>query len=374
MRELRQHFERQRSAMVALIRQLVELESPSNNKPAADHCAAFLARELQARGAVLKIHRQKHAGDYLEARFPGRGKPILLLGHYDTVWDVGTLGQMPWCETHGKLYGPGVFDMKAGIAIMLFAVAGLREVRGRLSRPLIISLCADEEVGSPGSRAITERLARPCQAVLVLEPAMGTAVKTARKGAGEFTLKVTGVAAHAGLDFAAGHSAVLELARQIERVSGFTDLRRGVTVNVGVIRGGTRANVVAAEAVAEVDVRITGRRDQAAIEQKFRFLRPNNRHCRLEVTGCITRPPMERTQAVAALYRQARSIAGELGFELDEAAAGGTSDGNWTAALGIPTLDGLGAVGEGAHARHESVRLEWLPRRAALLAGLLERI
>jgi glutamate carboxypeptidase len=228
-------------------------------------------------------------------------------------------------------------------------------------------------VGSQGSRAITERLAQQSEAVLVMEPAHGTAVKTSRKGVGDFTLKVTGVSAHAGLDFSRGQSAVLELARQIERIAGFTNLDRGLTVNVGVIHGGTRSNVVPAEAEAEVDVRIARKADGATIERRFRALRAVNRKCSLEVTGGINRPPMERTKQVAALYQKARSIAAELGFELGEAAVGGGSDGNFTGALGIPTLDGMGPVGEGAHAENESVEVRWLPLRAALLAGMVER-
>lgn len=373
--------------MVSLIRQLVELESPSNDKSAADRCGAFIARELEQRGARVKLHRQKNSGDQIEARFPGRQpglaplrsanpghQSLMLLGHYDTVWDVGTLAGMPWREKQGRLYGPGVFDMKAGIAIMLFALQGLHELRGGLPRPILVSLNADEEVGSAGSRATTERLAQQSEAVLVLEPAHGTAVKTSRKGVGEFTLKVTGVSSHAGLDFSSGQSAVLELARQIERIAGFTNLDRGLTVNVGVIRGGTRSNVVPAEAVAEVDVRIARKADGAVVERKFRALRPVNRKCSLEVTGGINRPPMERTKQVAALYQKARGMAAELGFELGEAAVGGGSDGNFTGALGIPTLDGLGPVGEGAHAENESVEVRWLPIRAALLAGMIDTL
>jgi glutamate carboxypeptidase len=238
----------------------------------------------------------------------------------------------------------------------------------------LVSLNGDEEIGSAESRTTTERLARPSRAVLVLEPAQGTAVKTARKGVGGFALRIMGVAAHAGLDFSQGHSAVLELARQIERVSAFTDLKRGLTVSVGVVRGGTRPNVVPAEAGAEIDVRIRRAADGPAITRRFAGLHPVDPGCRLEISGGINRPPLERTAAVASLYRLARSVAVGLGFDLQEAAAGGGSDGNFTAALGVPTLDGLGAVGEGAHATNESVVLNWLPRRAALLGGLIEAI
>jgi glutamate carboxypeptidase len=374
MRELLKYCEKHKREVVSLVRQLVELESPSNDKAAADRCGAFIAAELERRGARVKLHRQKGCGNQIEARFPGRGKPLMLLGHYDTVWDAGTLARMPWREKQGHLYGPGVFDMKSGIGIMLTAIDCLRELRGAVPRRLIVSLNADEEVGSMGSRAITERLAKQSEAVLVIEPAHGTDVKTSRKGVGDFTLKVTGVPAHSGLDFSKGQSAVLEMARQIERLNGFTNLDRGLTVNVGVIHGGTRVNIVPAEAVAEIDVRIARNGDGAAIERKIRGLKPVNKKCKLEITGGINRPPMERTRQIAALYGKARDIAAEMGFELGEAAVGGGSDGNFTGALGIPTLDGLGPVGEGAHAANESVEVAWLPKRAALLAGLIERI
>ena len=386
MSPLLTHLERRRREMVALIHKLVELESPSSNKAAADRCAAFLAAELKARGAKLSVNRQQHWGDHLVATFGGSRsagrasrlrkskRPIMLLGHYDTVWEVGTLAHMPWRQRAGRLYGPGVFDMKAGIAIMLFAVDALRERTDALPRDVIVSLNGDEEVGSPSSRSCTEALARRSAAVLVLEPAQATAVKTARKGIGTFSITVRGVAAHSGLDFFLGQNAIVELAWQIERVSEFTDRARGLTVNVGVVCGGTRTNVVPAEAAAEIDVRFASPRDGRELLRKFERLRPINKHCRLEVSGGINRPPMERTPAVAALYQQAQAAAAELGFELPEAAVGGGSDGNFTGALGIPTLDGLGAVGEGAHAASESVDIDWLPKRAALLARLIETI
>jgi glutamate carboxypeptidase len=378
MKELLQYCMERQAEMVALARRLVELESPTGDKPLSDRCAAFLAGEFARRGGAVVRHSQEHCGDQLEARFhpaAGTRPPVMLLGHYDTVWAAGTLARRPWRELDGRLYGPGVFDMKSGIAILLTAVDALMSVRGALPRPVIVALNADEESGSAESRAATESLARESAAVLVLEPGQGTAVKTARKGVGHFALHVTGVAAHAGLDFAKGQSAILELARLIERVSAFTDLERGLRVSVGYVHGGApTANVIPAEAVAEVDVRIPRLQDQKELEQKFFSLQPGNPQCRLQVTGGINRPPLERTPAVAALYAQAGSLAQELGFELQEAAVGGGSDGNFTAALGIPTLDGLGAVGEGAHAEDECVIADWLPRRAALLAGMIENL
>jgi glutamate carboxypeptidase len=240
MRELLKYCEKHKREVVSLVRQLVELESPSNDKAAADRCGAFIAAELERRGARLKLHRQKGCGNQIEARFPGRGKPLMLLGHYDTVWDAGTLARMPWREKQGHLYGPGVFDMKSGIGIMLTAIDCLRALRGAVPRPLIVSLNADEEVGSMGSRAITERLAKQSEAVLVIEPAHGTDVKTSRKGVGDFTLKVTGVPAHSGLDFSKGQSAVLEMARQIERL--ITTAAKGETGVIGIEQTLDRVN------------------------------------------------------------------------------------------------------------------------------------
>jgi glutamate carboxypeptidase len=247
---------------------------------------------------------------------------------------------------------------------------------GELLRPVTVLLVSDEEVGSESSRAITEALAKRAAAVLVLEPSYGRhgAAKTARKGVGEYVVKITGKASHAGLDFEKGVNAIRELARQIEKISKFTELKKGVTVNVGIISGGSRTNVVPAEATAQVDVRIARLKDAAGIDKKMRSLRPFNRKCTIEITGGINRPPMERTAGVAVLYSQAAAIARELGWKLEEAAVGGGSDGNFTAGLGIPTLDGLGGVGDGAHATHEHILISELPRRAALLAGLIERV
>jgi glutamate carboxypeptidase len=373
---LRWLTERQRE-MVASVREIVLRESPTHDKAACDALCSHLAGEFEQLGGRVKIHRQRSAGDHLQVNFSGgkNREPLLLLGHFDTVYDIGTLQTMPWREQKGRLYGPGVFDMKSGIAQMMFALAALREVRGGLPRPVTVLLVSDEEGGSKSSRALTEKIARQCSAVLVCEPSgPGGALKTARKGVGSFLVKVTGHAAHSGLDFEKGHSAILELAHQIQAISRLTDLKRGVTLNVGVIRGGTRTNVIAAEAVAEVDLRIAKKADGAVMERKVRRLRPVNPKCKIEIEGGINRPPMERTKQVVALFELARKIANELGFRLAEIAVGGGSDGNFTGGIGIPTLDGLGAVGEGAHATHESIVAAELPRRAALLAGLIEAI
>jgi glutamate carboxypeptidase len=294
----------------------------------------------------------------------------MLLGHLDTVWPLGTLKTMPFRNAEGRLWGPGVLDMKVGVAMALTALELLVEA-GYRSREVILLLNSDEEIGSPVSRPITERLAAESSAVYVLEPAQGLSYKTARKGTGNWRIEIEGIASHAGVDFEKGASALREVARVIEKVSSWTDLRRGLTVSVGLAGGGSKTNVIPAEAWAEVDVRIARKADGARIERKFAALKPVDKRCKLTVTGGINRPPMERTRGGVKLFRTAQSLAAELGFALDEAATGGASDGNFTSALGIPTLDGMGAVGEGAHARHESILLEHLAPRTALLAALL---
>jgi glutamate carboxypeptidase len=254
---------------------------------------------------------------------------------------------------------------------MAFTAIEMLSEAGQFAREIILLLNSDEEIGSPVSRPITERLAAECSSVFVLEPAQGLAYKTARKGTGNWRIEVKGVAAHAGVDFEKGASALRELAHVIETVSSWTDLARGLTVSVGLAAGGSKTNVIPAEAWAEIDVRIAHKPDGARIDRKFAALKPADRRCSLNITGGINRPPMERTRGTVALYRRARAFAAELGLDLDEAATGGASDGNFTSALGIPTLDGMGAVGEGAHARHESILIEHLAPRTALLAAML---
>ena len=359
----------------ARLRELVEVESPSEDKAAVDRAGDLVGRWAGELGGKVKRHTQKTFGDVLELRFgPNRSTSgrVLLLGHLDTVWPMGTLEKMPWKESDGKISGPGVLDMKAGVVMALEAVTALRELE--VERPVTLLLVSEEEVGSPVSRAITERLAAESAAVLVLEPAQGLAYKTARKGVGNYELVVQGVGSHAGVDFGSGHSAVLEMARLVEKVSGFTDLSKGLTVNVGVIGGGTRSNVVAAECMAEVDVRIAKAKDAVRVERMFRGLRVTDKACRLTVTGGINRPPMERKAGTVALFRLAQKLAAEMGLALEEASTGGGSDGNFTAAMGLSTLDGMGAVGAGAHAAHEHVVVKHLVERTALLAGVLAGI
>ncbi len=365
------------SKLMLWMRQLVEIESPSDDKPSVDRCVEAVADLAASLGGKVRRHRQRTFGDVLELRFEPatkgkRNAPLMLLGHLDTVWPLGTLSGMPFRIAQGRAWGPGVLDMKAGVAMGLTAIEALR-VTGTSPRPVIFLLNSDEEVGSTVSRPITEKLARGCAAVFVLEPAQGLAgaYKTARKGVGDYTIRVQGVASHAGVDFEKGHSAIHELAWQLEKLRNFTELDRGLTVNAGVIRGGTRTNVVAAEAEAEVDVRIARAKDAAHIDQKFHSLRVRDRSCVLHVEGGMNRPPMERSRATVALFRRAATLAAELGFSLSEAATGGGSDGNFTAAIKVPTLDGMGAVGEGAHASHESVVLNQLMLRTSLLAEMI---
>ena len=377
MRALLAGARRKEQSLLALTRRLVEVESPSDTKSAVDRCVALAAAHFKELGCRIKLHRQPLHGNILEVRSLPKSKkareqakPILILGHLDTVWPVGTLAEMPFRVGEGRLWGPGALDMKAGVAMAATALELLIEA-DLLRREIVLRLNTDEEIGSPVSREITEALARECASVYVVEPAQGLAYKTARKGTGDWSIHVKGVAAHAGVDFGQGANALRELARTIETVSNWTDLKRGLTVSVGVAAGGTKSNVIPAEAWAEIDVRIPRRSDGSRITRKFAALRPHDRRCTLTVTGGINRPPMERRRRGERLFRKAQCLAGELGFALDEALSGGGSDGNFTAALGIPTLDGMGAVGEGAHARHESILIEHLAPRTALLAGML---
>ena len=353
---------------------LVRLESPSHDKAAVDACGAELVSRLRAAGAsVERLHREDR-GDHVFARFPGTGQPVLILGHFDTVWPVGTLARMPLRRDGSRLYGPGTFDMKAGIAIGIAAVGALRAT-GTLHPAIDMLWTADEEIGSGTSRAVIEENARAARAVLVLEPSLaGGALKTARKGCGEFELTVHGVAAHAGLDPGRGVSAIHELAAQIAAVEALQDLSRGVTVNVGLVSGGTRPNVVAEEARAIIDVRSPTIAEAERVDLAIRALQPVRPGARLTIRGGFGRPPLERSAAVAGLFSLACDVASSLGRALAEGSAGGGSDGNFTAALGVPTLDGLGPVGDGAHAAHEHVDVDALPWRAALVAGLLARL
>ena len=367
-------------AQVAMLRELVECESPSESAEDIGRFNDLFAAKV-ADVAKVKTVAAGRYGRHLLVEFdlPGPRRKtgqILALGHSDTVWPLGTLKGMPWREEKGRLWGPGVLDMKGGMAQLVYAMRALRELDVPAAKRVVLQINCDEEIGSQASRELTEKMARASEAVLVLEPGTGLAgkLKTARKGIGRYGLKVDGVAAHAGVDFAAGASAVLELARQVETISGFTDLKRGVTVNVGVVKGGTRSNVIASEAAAEIDVRVPTLRDFAKLAGRFGKLRAVDKRCTVHVEGGLNRPPMERSAGVVRLAKLAVRLAKEMGVVVEESSTGGGSDGNFTAALGVPTLDGLGAVGEGAHAPHESILVERIADRTALLAGLVARI
>lgn len=357
----------------------MECESPSDAPEAVNRFVELVADTAAPFGKVRTVADGRY-GKHLvcEMSLPGRRKQgqILALGHSDTVWPLGTLASMPFREKEGRLWGPGVLDMKAGIVFFLFAVQAMREMDLPARSKVLLQLNSDEEVGSTSSRALTEKNAARSHTVLVLEPGTGLEgkLKTARKGVGLYHLTVRGRAAHAGVDFTAGASAVVELARQIDRIAGFTRLERGVTMNPGVISGGTRSNVVAAEARAEIDVRVPRLRDGALLEKRFRSLRPFDRRCSLEIAGGLNRPPMERSASIVKLFRKARGLAAELGVKLEESTTGGGSDGNFTAAIGTPTLDGLGGVGEGAHASNESILVDRIADRTALLVKLLTEL
>ena len=351
---------------------MVECESPSDDQEALDRFVSLMSDVI---APMAKIRIFPHGHLRAEFHLPGTKKKgqIMALGHSDTVWPMGTLRSMPFRQEKGRLWGPGVLDMKSGLAFFVFALRALRDLDVPVTKNVVLQLNADEETGSATSRALTEQTARKSDCVLVLEPGTGLEgkLKTSRKGVGAYRVAVHGKASHAGVDFDAGASAIVELARQIERIAGFTDLKRGVTVNPGVVSGGTRSNVVAAEAEAEIDIRIARMKDAPGLERKFRALRPVDKRCRIEVSGGLNRPPMERSEGIRDLFFHARGLAKEVGVELEESATGGGSDGNFTAALGLPTLDGLGAVGEGAHAANEGILVSRIADRTALLAKLI---
>jgi len=364
--------ESHRDWALAVIEDLVRLESPSIDKSALDRVGAEIARlfvELGARAAALP---QERSGDHLRIEI-GRGdEQVLVIGHFDTVWPIGQIETMPVRREDGRLYGPGSYDMKAGIAMTLLAARILIETNRLPAHRIAMIWTSDEEVGSDTSREILEAEARRSRAVFVLEPALaGGGVKTARKGVADFRIEATGISAHAGVEPDKGASAIHELAWQAVQLLALDDPSRGLTINVGCIGGGTRPNVVAAEATMDVDVRIPTEAEAARVTAAITALVPRDPRVRLRVSGGVNRPPMERTAGVAALYERAARISRQLGKELPEGATGGGSDGNFTAALGIPTLDGLGPDGAGAHALHEHVLIDSVPFRAALLAGLL---
>jgi glutamate carboxypeptidase len=365
-----------RDAMLGTLRTLVEHETPTDDKHAIDGLQDYLAAEFAALGARIELVPQSQSGNHLRAEFAPAGAlepQLTLLTHVDTVYSAGTLASMPF-RAEGRLaYGPGAFDMKGGIVIALYALKTLQALGLSPRRKVVCLVTSDEEIGSPTSRALIEAEALRSDTVLVLEPGVGPhgSLKTWRKGVGRFILTVTGRASHAGADPDRGRSAIVELSHQVLRLHALNDAALGTTVNVGIINGGTRANVVAAEARAEIDVRVMTLAEARRIEQVMHMLEPVMPDVSLQVSGGLNRPPMERTSQIMARFELARKLGAKLGYELSETGTGGGSDGNFTAALGIPTLDGLGAVGNGAHSPHEFVVVDALPKRAAVLAGLL---
>lgn len=380
MRELLRFSKARQQVMAELLGTFVACESPSHDKAAVDAMGELVAKQWRHRGAEVKILRQSKRGDHVRAEaWLAEGIPqgqILVLGHLDTVYPLGTLAEMPFRISGGRAWGPGTFDMKGGLVLALFAFDALKSLRLCPRKRLVFLWTSDEEIGSATSRALIEKEARRSEAVLVLEPSFGNdgRLKTARKGLGHAELIVTGRAAHAGINPQDGVNAVHELALQIPRVMHMNDATRGITVQATVVAGGTVSNVVPHRARAEIDIRLARQTDARAIERKLRALRPILKGARLEVRGAVNRPPLERTEAVAALFRRAQSLMAEIGVPLDEVSTGGGSDGNFTGALGVPTLDGLGAVGDGAHTPREHLLIRRLPERAALLAGLLANL
>ncbi len=360
-----------RTAMLAALERLVVAESPSPDKARCDACADEVAELFRARIGVAAIrHRRPNAGDHLEIRVGDGSEPIVLLCHHDTVWPEGTLARLPFRVDGDRVTGPGSYDMKAGIVQAAFALEAARP-----RRPVVLLSTSDEEIGSTSSRALIEGTARHACAVLVLEPAAsGGAVKTARKGIADFVLEVDGRAAHAGVEPEKGVSAIEELAHQVLALKAFADPAGGTTINVGVVQGGTRPNVVAAQAKAEIDVRFARASEAERVVAAIRGLQPRLAGARLRVSGGVDRPPMERSPGVVRLAQLAQRLAGEVGFPLSETSTGGGSDGNFTAAIGVPTLDGLGPDGGGAHADSEHLLVESWLQRTELLRLLVEAL
>ena len=361
-------------ATLTLLKELAARESPSLDKAAVDACSAYVAARLRELGAEVAVVPQTAAGDHLAALWPGadRSSQFLTLCHVDTVWPKGTLAVMPLREEAGKLFGPGVYDMKAGTAILLSALGVLKEAGLAPRHPVRMLFTSDEEVGSVTSRNLIETEAQHSCLAVVLEPALaGGQLKTFRKGVGDFSIVAYGRAAHAGGDHARGINAIEELAYHIPALQKLTDYESGTTINVGVIKGGSASNVVPERAEMEVDFRVSRAAEVEQVVAAIQRLRPVLAGARLEIGGGLNRPPMERNAAMVRTFEQARRLAAGIGLTLEEGSTGGASDGNFTAALGIPTLDGLGVVGDGGHAEHEHVVLASLPERAALLAALM---
>ncbi|MFL6215758.1 MAG: M20 family metallopeptidase [Blastocatellia bacterium] len=378
---LHDYLQSRQAEMLDFIRWLVEQESMSRDAAATARIADNFAAKLSEIGASVELLADPKFGASVLARFDftsGQAeddKQLMIVGHLDTVWPAGTLAARPFRIEDGRAYGPGIFDMKAGVTIATFALRAIKALGHRTRRRVSMLMTCDEETGSHFSRPFIEDEARRARAALVLEPPIpGGAVKTARKGVGEFELIVHGKSAHAGNDPRAGVSAITEMAHQVLAINQLMDMDRGTTLNVGVVRGGVLSNVVAAQARAAIDMRFASVEEGHRIEAAMRQLKPTLDGARLEVRGGINRPPLLRTPEIAALFAQARVLAAGIGYDLREGAVGGGSDGNFIAALGVPVLDGLGVDGAGAHAEHEHILIDDLARRATLLARLIETI
>ena len=380
MTTLHDYYSSRQEAILALIRQLVESESKSREEEALNRLAGQVGGWLAAAGGEVEMLIEPGYGTHVRARYGmghgAAGPEVLVIGHLDTVWPLGTLSRKPFQLTpEGRALGPGIFDMKAGVAILIESLMAIRSLSLPTRRPVRVLLTCDEEIGSRTSRKLVEEAAGTAAAALVLEPPLpGGIVKTGRKGIGAFTVRALGRAAHAGLDPRSGVNAIIELAHQALDLAALNEYDRGITVNIGLIGGGTGSNVVPAEAEAKVDLRFWQPEDGERLVAAIRDLRPHLPGARVEVTGGINRPPMPRSEKNLALYGQARALAAEMGIDLREDAVGGGSDGNFTAALGVPTLDGLGVDGDGAHAENEHILVRDLPRRAALLTRLLQTV
>jgi glutamate carboxypeptidase len=356
--------------------QMVNMDSPSFDKEHVDRLGEFVGRYFADIGGTLVRIGEPHRGDHLTIRFGDTNSPtLMLLGHLDTVWPAGEASRRPWRVEDGVATGPGVFDMKAGIAMMWMALRALLDGDTGLPGPVEILLTSNEEVGSPGSRELVRETARGKKAVLVLEPSLpGGALKTVRNGMGRFTVRAVGRAAHSGVDPAAGINAIEEIAHQILRIRQLGDAVRNTTVAVTIVQGGSRPNVIPAECTVQVDARTPTHEEAERITQAICSLEPVLAGAKLEIDGKFRRPPLERTPGNIRLFELARQVATEMGHELEGGATGGASDGNLTSAMGVPTLDGLGPVGHGAHQLDEWVDVRSLPWRTALVAGLIHRL
>ena len=378
MPNYREYFDQHLEAMLAMLVRMVEHESPTTDKAAVDRYGAFLCDAYQELGATVETLPQERVGDHRRITLDltagqGDGGQITVLCHLDTVWDIGAL---PIRRDGNQFFGPGIYDMKAGTMFVYFALRALREQSLAMNKRVVVLLTSDEEVGSATSRALIEEEARRSDYVLCVEPPVAPQghLKTARKGVGRFNLAIAGRASHAGAAHAQGISAIQELAHQILALHALTDYEQGTTVNVGVVSGGTRSNVVAAEALAEIDFRVATLAEAERTVTAIQSLRPVVTGTELELTGGLNRPPMERTPAIVALFERARDLGASYGFTVTEAGTGGGSDAQFAAALGIPTIDGLGANGDGAHALHEHILIDSVPPRAALIAALLHTL